>query len=146
MNNPTPLDRRRLLVQIKQEHEDGCQAVVPAHPSVFALPKEIRESENIAREAMEAAKGQFEEEAASYLEYMREYTKTDRPDYPIDKLELYGRFNDEWPITFPLSGSFRAMKWEHGDGKPYEIMMLRVPVMISNAVFNDGEKEPVEPE
>ena len=125
---PTPLDRRYIIIQIKEDR-DGCQAVVPIHPSILDLPESILTDESIAREALSAAREQFETEANAYAEAMTQHGIN-----PSLRMDEFQRINDKWRFDFAPYREMLAMRWEFEDEQPYEIGLVPA-VLVSNGVF-----------
>ncbi len=122
------LDRRYLIIQIKEDR-DGCQAVVPVHPTVLDLPSSVLTDESIAREALSVAKAQFETEVESYVEAIGR-------DGSINeslKIQKFLKVSYRWRFSFAPFREMLAMRWDFGDEQPYEIGIVPA-VMVSNAI------------
>jgi hypothetical protein len=135
---PSPLDRRLLLIQIKSERDDGCQAVVPIHPSIYNLPNSIRNDEGTARNALLIARGQFEKESGDYIEYLK------ANGFPLSPLglEKFMGFDDSWLFEFFPYGDLLAMRWDFGGEDKYEMGAVR-PIAITNAIstLHSGKRQ-----
>ena len=125
----TPLDRRHLLIQIK-ENRGGCQAVVPVHPAVLRLGRLVLDDEKYVREALETARIQFETESKAYIDVMR----SEGPMHQSLRLNEHEQWNNAWNFVFFSYNGVLGMRWELDEPKPYEIGYVPT-VCISNGIF-----------
>ncbi|MBI2173019.1 MAG: hypothetical protein HYT73_02285 [Candidatus Aenigmarchaeota archaeon] len=125
----TPLDRRQLLIQIK-DNVDGCQAVVPAHPEVLRLDGSVLTDETYAMEALRAIREHFETDSGAYIEALISMGYHTRPSLKLDE---YRRWNDGWRFTFSPFNEVLSMRWELDEPEPYEIGLCPM-VCITNGI------------
>jgi len=126
----TPMERRLLFIHSKDDRNQDCQAVVPAHPAILGLPNDVLTDEAIARDALSTARDQYETLAGGYI--MALEAQGDHIDPSLkQELEEYRRFNDGWSFEFQPYNRVLAMKWTTHRKDRHEMGMMS-PVLVSN--------------
>lgn len=131
----TPLDRRYLPIQAKEEYDDRCQAVVPIHPDILGLPDSVLTDGKLARDTLSSIGEQFEREVEDYITTLRE--KGYQSIIVDDRVEDYGHFDCRWLFDFSAYNGLMKMSWELDEKEPYEMVLLTSPVLVSNAVESE---------
>jgi hypothetical protein len=142
MKNHTPLNRRELPIQIKDDREQACEAVVPVHPGVIELPECIRMDEDIAKAALESARKKFEDDSLAYANALvKQMGQEKRNELGLPG---YMTFDKNWRIAFFPYNGLMGLRWQlNGDGV-YDIGFVPA-VAISNAIVSkDGQNVSIE--